>query len=154
MQNTQNRPGPQNWQKTQHMPNPQNLQPVGKYSFMEQERPVLKAELHGNEQFPDIHGEVYVYTLPEGIYLQGDFEGLPESNDLPSHIHEGLICDDPGGKLLPLPNLMSDDDGKASTQIYLDRVDSMQIAGKPIMMHIRRGNDEIEIACGLLSRVL
>ena len=132
----------------------QNIQPVNTFSFMEQEHPVLKAELRGSPDYPDVHGEVYVYFLPNGVYLQGDFEGLPPMEQFPFHVHEGLICDEPGGKLLRLPDLMSDEDGDASTQIYLDRVNSTQIAGRPIMMHLHIGDNDVKLACGLLDRVL
>ena len=132
----------------------QNIQNVTKYSFMEQERPVLKAELRGSKEFPKLHGEVYVYTLPDGIYLQGDVEGLPKSSDFAFHVHEGLVCEELGEKILVLPDAMSGDDGRASTQIQLDRVNSTQIAGKPIVMHLKADGKETQIACGLLSRVL
>ncbi|MDE6726976.1 MAG: superoxide dismutase family protein [Oscillospiraceae bacterium] len=132
----------------------QNIQNVTKYSFMEQERPVLKAELRGSKEFPGLHGEVYVYTLPDGIYLQGDVEGLPKSSDFAFHVHEGLVCEELGGKLLVLPDVSSDADGKASAQVYLDRANSTQIAGKPIVLHLKTDGKETQIACGLLSRIL
>lgn len=136
------------------MQDTQNIQNVTKYSFIEQERPVLKAELLGNADYPDIRGTVYVYFLPNGIYLQGDVEGLPKSSDFAFHIHEGLLCEAPGEKILILPDAMSDADGKASTQIYLDRVNSTQIAGRPIVLHLKTDGKEIEVACGQLARIL
>ncbi len=132
----------------------QNIQTVGKYSFIKQDRPVLKAELRGGAEFPDLHGDVYVYDLPSGIYLQGDFEGLPATEELPFHVHDGLACEKHGEKILILPDVMSDANGAASAQIYLDRVNSTQIAGKPIVMHLHRGDTDVELACGLLDRVL
>lgn len=132
----------------------QNIQNVTKYSFMEQERPVLQANITGNADYPDLKGTVYVYTLPGGIYLQGDIEGLPKSSDFTFYVHEGLVCEELGEKLLVLPDAMSGEDGKASTQIQLDRVNSTQIAGKPIVMRLKADGKEIQIACGLLSRVL
>lgn len=132
----------------------QNLDTVTKFSFMEQERPVLTANVRGSAEYPDARGVVYVYVLPNGVYIQGDIEGLPKSSDFAFHIHEGLLCDDPGDKLLILPDVMSDDNGKASAQIYLDREDSTSLAGRAIMLHLKVDGKEVQMACGLLSRVL
>ena len=104
---------------------------VTKFSFVEQDRPVLRAELKGEGEHSGVYGIVYVYTLPNGVYVKG-----------------------PGEKILILPDLMSDMDGKASTQTYLDRVNSTQIAGRPMVLHLKADGQEPQIACGLLSRVL
>lgn len=130
------------------------MENVTEYSFMEQDRPVLKAQIAGNADHHKLKGTVYVYTLPNGIYLQGDIEELPKSSDFAFHVHEGLVCEELGEKILILPDLMSDADGKASTQTYLDRVNSTRIAGRPIVLHLKADGKEIQIACGLLSRVL
>ena len=131
------------------------MQNVTKYSFVEQDRPVLTADIAGSAEYPDIRGTVHVYTLPEGIYLLGEFEGLPKSRDHAFHIHSGTVCEEVGEKLLTLPDVMSGADGKASAKIQLDRVSSTQIAGKPIVLHIKEdGKEKQMIACGLLTRVL
>lgn len=130
------------------------MQNVTEYSFMEQERPVLKAEIAGNAGHSALNGTIFVYDLPNGIYLQGDIKGLPKSSDFAFHVHEGLVCENHGEKILILPDLMSDADGNASAQVYLDRVRSTQIAGRPIVLHLKADGKETEIACGLLSRVL
>lgn len=127
---------------------------VSQFSFMEQDRPVLVAELLGGKDFPDIEGRAYIYAVPGGIYVQADFSRLPESSDFAFHVHEGLLCEEPGGKLLLLPDVFSDGSGVASMQVYLDRANSTQIAGRPIMLHLKRGDDEVTVACGLLSRIL
>lgn len=129
---------------------------VQTFSFMSAERPVLEAELLGGAEYPDIKGEAYVYFLPDGIYVQADFDKLPENNEFGFHVHEGLICEAPGEKLLPLSNVYSDKTGKSSMQVYLYRATSTQIAGKPIMLHIMHedGTDGITIACGILNRIL
>lgn len=128
---------------------------VQTYSFMSGERPVLGAEILGGAEYPDINGEAYVYFLPGGIYVQADFDKLPENNEFGFHVHEGLLCEDPGEKLLPLPDVISDKDGKSSVQIYLDSKNSTQIAGRPIMLHLKRdGKDAAVVACGLLNRIL
>lgn len=130
------------------------MQNVTKYSFIEQDRPVLMANITGNADHQALNGTVYVYTLPNGIYLQGDIEGLPKSGDFEFHVNEGLVCEQLGKKILVLPDLMADENGKASTQTYLDRVNSTQIAGRPIVLNLKVDGDEVQIACGLLSRVL
>ena len=130
------------------------MQTVTKYSFIEQDRPVLRAEIAGDADNPDVHGTVHVYFLQNGIYLQGDVEGLPKTSEFAFHVHEGLLCEDHGEKILILPDVMSDADGTASAQVYLDRVNSTQIAGRPIVLHLKADGKETQIACGLLSRVL
>ena len=133
----------------------QNTLNITQYSFVEQDRPVLGADIAGSADYPDIRGTVFVYTLPGGIYLQGEIEGLPPSRDHAFHIHDGEVCEKVGEKLLTLPDVMSGADGKASAKIQLDRVDSTQIAGKPIVLHIKEGGKEKQmIACGLLERIL
>lgn len=127
---------------------------ITKFSFVEQDRPVLRAELKGEGEHSGVYGIVYVYTLPNGVYVQGNIEGLPSSSNFSFHVHEGLECKGPGEKILILPDLMSDMDGKASTQTYLDRVNSTQIAGRPMVLHLKADGQEPQIACGLLSRVL
>ena len=123
------------------------MQNVTKYSFMEQERPVLKASITGKEGNVALRGTIYGYELPNGIYLQGDIYGLLKSSDFAFHVHEGLLCDKHG-------EIMSDADGIASAQIYLDRSNTTRIAGRPIVLHLKEDGKETEIACGLLSRVL
>lgn len=133
----------------------QNIQNVTKYAFMEQERPVLRADFTGSAEYPGLKGTVYVYILPEGIYLQGDIEGLPKSSDFAFHVHEGLLCEDPGEKLLALPDVMSSADGIASVQLHLDRVTHSRIAGRPIVLHLKtESGEEVRVACGLLARIL
>lgn len=129
---------------------------VQTFSFMSAERPIFKAEILGGAEYPDIRGEAYVYFFPEGIYLQADFDDLPPNNEFGFHVHEGLLCETRGEKLLPLPDIHSDRNGMASMQIYLDKATSTQIAGKPIVLHIRGadGKDELTAACGVLNRIL
>ena len=124
------------------------------YGFMQQERPVLGAKLEGNDGYPELNGSVYVYCLPGRIYLQGDFSGLPLSSEFAFHIHEGTECGKFGKVLLPLPDISSGGDGNASMQVCLDRADCTQIAGRTIVLHLRSNGEEIQIACGVLERIL
>ena len=130
------------------------MENVTEFAFIEQDRPVLEAELRGGEKYPDMRGMVYVYTLPKGIYFQCDFKNLPKNNDFAFHVHEGLLCEKNGEKILPLPDIFSDGTGSASAQINIDRADHTQIAGRPIMLHLKSNGEEITVACGLLRRVL
>lgn len=130
------------------------MENVSDFSFMEQDRPVLAAELRGVAEYPDINGTAYVYTLQNGMYIQIDIDKVPESSNFAIHVHEGLICENAGEKLLPLPDLVSDKDGKISSMLYIDTMNSTQIAGKPIMLHLKQNGSEIHAACGLLERIL
>lgn len=132
------------------------MENVGEYAYAEQDRPVLGAELRGGELYPELRGKVYVYVLPGGIYLQGDFTDLPPNSTLSFHIHEGLLCENKGEKLLILPDVMADGSGVASMQVYLDRITHTEIAGRPVVVHLQDsdGKDAESIACGLLRRIL
>lgn len=132
----------------------QDIQNITRFSFMEQDRPVLAAELTGRGDFPDVKGEVYVYTLPEGIYVQSDIEGLPPSRNHALTVHGGAVCEEIGEVLLVFPDIMSGEDGKASAKIQVDSVNSTQIAGKPAVLHVKGGDEEHIIACGILERIL
>lgn len=129
---------------------------INDYSYAEQDRPVLGAELRGGEKYPDLRGKVFVYVLPGGIYLQGDFDKLPVNSTLGFHVHEGVLCENKGEKILILPDVMSDGTGVASMQVYLDKATHTDIAGKPIVVHLKdaEGKDGESIACGLLRRIL
>lgn len=130
------------------------MENITRFSFMEQDRPVLEARLLGGRDFPEAEGRAYIYYLPNGIYVQADFTRLPASSDFAFHVHEGFLCDAPGEKVLLLPDVFSDENGSASAQVYLDRANAAQIAGRPIVIHLKRGSEEVTVACGLLGRIL
>lgn len=132
------------------------MENIKKYAYAEQDRPVLGAELNGGEAYPGLLGKVFVYTLPDGIYLTGDFKELPPNSTLGFHVHEGILCENKGEKILILPDIMSDGSGAASMQVYLDRVVHNDIAGRPVVVHTKTaaGEDGASIACGLLARIL
>lgn len=134
----------------------ENNSNVQTFSFMSGERPVLQADILGVAEYPNIKGEAYVYFFLDSIYFQVDFSNLPANKSFGFHVHEGLLCESRGEKLLPLPDVYSDRNGKASMQIYLDQATSTQIAGKPIVLHIKDadGKDGLTVACGVLNRIL
>lgn len=130
------------------------MENVTVYSFIEQDRPVLRADLRGGDKYSDVSITIFVYELPGGIYIQGDFKNMPINSDFEFHVHEGEICENKGEKILILPDLMSDGSGCASAQVYLDRVTPAQIAGRPIVVHLKTESGDVTVACGLLQRVL
>lgn len=130
------------------------MQNVGKYSFMEQDRPVLWASFSGSGEYPMLKGDMFIYNLPSGFYISAEFEGLPNSEQLPFHIHEGVFCETKGGKIVPLPEIFSDKNGKSSMKIYVDKKEINDIAGRPAVLHIHKDEAEPEIACAILQRIL
>lgn len=127
---------------------------MSKFSYIEQERPVLSAALRGTEGFEEVSGEVSVYSIDHGMCLCAAFSGLPVSQKLPFHIHESMLCENAGGHLLELPDIMSDRLGEAYALYYCDRLPLSEIAGKAIMLHIKTDGEEPPIACGILERIL
>ena len=125
-----------------------------KFSYIEEERPVLYAELHGTEGHDEIVGEVFIYHLTHGLCLCATFSKLPPSQNLPFHIHEGTSCDNAGGHIFEFPDIMSDKNGEAYAHYYFDKYSVSELAGKAIMLHIKVDGEEPAIACGVLKRVL
>ena len=132
----------------------QNKANVSEFTYMEQDRPVLWASFSGSDTYPLLKGDLFIYNLPAGFYVSADFEGLPVSEQLPFHIHEGLVCGAAGEILLHFPDVMSDKNGKSSMQVYIDKLQVADIAGRISMIHIRRNGKEPEIACAVLQRIL
>ena len=156
-----------------------------RFAYIENESHALEAEIKGSEVHPAIGGMVYVYELPQGFYLQADIEGLPESRVFGLHIHDGLVCaptgpnnpfSDSGGHLNncgegiwcsrhpyhagDLPPLFSNEKGKSTIRVYIDRANIDEISGKPIVIHglpddfktQPSGNSGVRIACGILKK--
>lgn len=132
----------------------QTMNNLSGFAFMEQDRPVLWASFSGSGDYPSLSGDMFVYNLPVGFYVSADFSGLPVSQQLPFHIHEGFFYESKGEKIVPLPDVFSDKKGKSSVQIYIDKMNVTDIAGKPAVLHIRTDSGEPEIACAVLQRIL
>lgn len=155
---------------------------IGKFAFIEQDRPALIAEIRGSAAYPDVSGTAKLYWLPEGMYCVFELEGLPPDAVLGFHIHDGLACSAVGDKEAfgasgkhfsvctddmqcgrhpyhagDLPHIFSDEDGKASLQVFTKRTDVSGVSGKPIVVHRMpddfmtqpAGNSGIRIACGM-----
>ena len=127
---------------------------MSKFAYIENERPVLSAKLRGTDGYENVVGEVLVHKLESGLCLCASFSGLPASQALPFHIHEGTSCENAGDHLFDLPDIMSDQSGEAYALYYFDRCSVSDIAGRVIMLHIKKEGKEPAIACGVLKRIL
>ena len=127
---------------------------MSKFAYIENERPVLSAKLRGTDGYENVVGEVLVHKLESGLCLCASFSGLPASQALPFHIHEGFDCDSAGDHLLDLPDIISDRSGEAYALYYFDKYGVSDIAGRVIMLHIKKESKEPAIACGVLKHVL
>lgn len=134
------------------------MQHIHNYSYIEFERPALLTELSGGDGNEQIHGTAAVFWLPDSVYFEVQFYGLPVSEVLGLHIHDGLVCgmaEDgfaESGKHLSLcpegtwcdrhpyhagdlPPLFSDENGNAVMGVYLDRAVIADISGKTLILH-------------------
>ncbi|MCH5207468.1 MAG: hypothetical protein J1F04_01180 [Oscillospiraceae bacterium] len=127
---------------------------MSKFAYIENERPVLSAKLRGTDGYENVVGEVLVHKLENGLCLCASFSGLPASQALPFHIHEGTSCENAGGHLLELPDIMSDRNGEAYAHYCFDRLNLSEISEHAIMLHVRKNGEEPAIACGVLKHVL
>ena len=132
----------------------QEIKNVTCFSFMDQERPVLGADMKGSSDCPNLKGRVYAYTLPDGIYVQVHLEGMHKSSAHTCCIYEGTSSEELGEKLLTLPDIMSCKDGNASAQMWLDGADASQIAGRSLVLRLKQDGEEKQIACERLARIL
>lgn len=136
------------------------MRQVSRFAFFEQETPALIAAVRGSADFPDVRGEVHAFWLPDEIFLQMEFTGLPPSRVMGLHIHSGLACgvaaapepfSEAGGHFTvceegmwcsrhpyhagDLPPLFSDEYGNAFAQVFIDRTNVREVSGKPIVVH-------------------
>ncbi len=160
------------------------MQHIHKYSYMESERPALLGVLRGGLGHEDITGTAAVFWLPDAVWLEAQFNGLPASEVFGFHIHDGVVCtaendfSDAGEHLDlcgdgvwcgqhpyhagDLPPIFSDENGAAVMSVYLDRARIEDISGRTIVLHSRpddfttqpAGNSGIRIACGILAENL
>lgn len=137
------------------------MQRVNQFSYIAAERGALRGQMSGSEEFPDIEGLVTVYWLPEGLYLQAEFDGLPASGVFGFHIHEnaaaplegggeafpqagahytncgdnGIWCDRHPYQAGDLPAVIADEHGHAAMQVYLGKAQVSDISGKTVILH-------------------
>ncbi len=157
------------------------MQHIHDYSYMEYERPALLGRLNGGLGHEEISGTAAVFWLPDALYLEAQFEGLPASEVFGFHIHDGVVCTaengftDAGSHLDlcgeglwcgrhpyhagDLPPIFSDAGGSAVMGVYLDKARVEDVSGKTIILHSGRddfssqpaGGSGIRIACGILA---
>lgn len=136
------------------------MRQVNRFSFIEQERAALIAVLCGSEDYPEARGFIHAYWLPNEVYLQMEFSGLPPQKVLGLHIHDGVACGSGGGSVPfkeagghfslcsdgmwcsrhpyhagDLPPIFSDEHGNAFSQVFIDRTHVREVSGKPIVLH-------------------
>ncbi len=137
------------------------MQQINKFAYIENERPALIADIRGGASHPNIRGLIHMYWLPNAIFLQSEFEGLPASRVFGFHVHDGIICGASSGDQQfaeagshfdncseglwcgqhpyhagDLSPIFSDSDGYAASQLYLDRAVVAEYSGKPVVLHM------------------
>lgn len=136
------------------------MQHSERFSYIQAENPALRSELLGNSQNPGVTGLALAYWLDGGLYIRAEFHGLPPDNVFGMHVHEGIICGDPGGSepfidaeghlsLCPedtwcgrhpfhtgdLPPVFSDSEGYAAMEVYIGKASVSDYSGKPLILH-------------------
>lgn len=145
------------------------------FKFLYQNKPNAYAVVRGDEN-SKIIGLVEFYSLPAGVVVIADIEGLPktENNIFAFHIHEGENCDDnfqnTGGHYNPLgqkhPNHAGDmpplfsNNGDAWQIFFTRRFNIDEIIGKVVVIHDNvddfktqpSGDSGQKMACGKIIK--
>ena len=134
------------------------------------------ARIHGNDEYPNIHGTVRFFQRCDGVLVEVQLSGLPptEAGFFAFHIHEGDSClakgfPHTGGHFNPgntghpnhtgdLPPLLSNC-GKAYMKVLTGRFCVEEIIGRTVMLHHDpddfhtqpSGNAGMKIACGVIQ---
>ena len=134
------------------------MQHIHDHSYMEYERPALLGNISGATGHENINGTAAVFWLPNAVYFEVQLYGLPQSEVLGLHIHDGFVCGTPdsgfeeAGKHLSLcpegtwcdrhpyhagdlPPVFSDVNGTAIMGVYLDRAVISDISGRTVVLH-------------------
>lgn len=118
-----------------------------------------KADIKGNNEFPNIKGAVYFKETSNGVLVTAKIEGLPQSKNkcvgrfFGMHIHEGSSCSgntndefaNVGGHFNPtkcphpfhvgdLPPLL-ENNGKAYMNVLIGKFNVSDIVGKAVIIH-------------------
>ncbi len=139
--------------------------------------PKAIARIHGGKQLPQLSGIVRFFQSIDGVIVEAEIIGLPETETgfFAFHIHEGGSCtgeDFPntGGHFNPkeeihpnhagdLPPLLGDH-GKACIKVLTDRFRIEEIIGCTVIIHDApddfhtqpSGNAGTKIACGVIQK--
>jgi len=140
--------------------------------------PKAIARIRGGRQRPQLSGTVKFFQGIEGVIVEAEMIGLPETDTgfFAFHIHEGGSCTgedfpntgghfDPKEEIHPshagdLPPLLSDH-GKAYMKVLTGRFRIEEVVGRTIIIHGApddfhtqpSGNAGTKIACGVIQKV-
>lgn len=138
-------------------------------------RPCCKADIHGDKNFPSLHGTVSFIKACRGTLVITELYGLPSPDGVYAmHIHSGSECS--GSEIAPFDNADShlnpdntthpfhmgdlpavfSNNGYAWSAVYTDRFFPAQVIGHTVIIHISSddyrtqpsGNSGEKIACG------
>ena len=143
--------------------------------FLIKNKPSAYAVIKGDET-SKISGLVEFYSVPRGVIVMADIEGLPKTktNIFAFHVHEGEDCGDnfqnTGGHYNPsssehpmhagdMPPLFSND-GDAWQIFFTQRFDIKEILGRVVVIHENvddfksqpSGDSGQKIACGVIKK--
>lgn len=136
-----------------------NCKNLGYFMSVLRQSPAAKAEMHGDTEDSEIHGNVKFYKTDKGTLVLSEIFGLPEKTGGNSvfgfHIHEGKNCGlahdsheqfsaalghyNPTGAQHPyhagdMPPLFSNS-GYAFSAVLLDKFEPKDIIGKTVIIH-------------------
>lgn len=136
--------------------------------------PYARAQIFGNEMYPQIKGEVLFYEVYGGTFVVANMENLPEGNGFHGfHIHDGSSCKSmmEGGHYNPtnqphpghagdMPPLLAAN-GRVFSAFYTNRFYPEDIVGKVVVIHAMpddfksqpSGNPGNIVACGVIQEI-
>ncbi|MBE7056693.1 MAG: superoxide dismutase family protein [Ruminococcaceae bacterium] len=134
-------------------------------------QPSARANIRGNELYPDIKGMIKFYQTGFGVIVSVQLSELPENSVLGFHIHDGDNCKElsthynPRNDLHPyhagdLPPVFSAG-GYAFSAVLTNRFTVNEIVGRTVILHglpddfttQPSGKSGEKIACGVIDRV-
>lgn len=142
------------------------------------ECPKAVARIRGGADYPMIYGTVKFFQRFDGVLVEAEVSGLPQTQTgfFGFHIHEGGDCSgdgfpNTGGHYNPdktehpnhagdLPPMMGNN-GNAYMMVLMDRFKVDEIIGKTVILHSNpddfhtqpSGNAGTKIACGVIQRI-
>lgn len=140
--------------------------------------PKAVAWIQGGKAYPQIHGLIKFYQKEDGVIVEAEITGLPqtETGYFAFHIHEGNSCTGEGfprtgshynpvkmshpNHAGDLPPLLSSH-GKAYMKVLTNRFSVSEIIGRTLIIHSDpddfhtqpSGNAGMKIACGVIQRL-
>lgn len=147
--------------------------------LLEENHPDAYADMHGNADYPMLHGTVKFYDVADGILIEAMIFGLPNTAPNTSafygfHIHEKGNCTQPFDRTgdhfnpdkAPHPNHAGDmppllgNHGFAYSVFYTERLSVNEIIDKSVIIHSNpddftsqpSGSSGTKIACGIIRQ--